>query len=205
MAEALPHREPFPTGKRLVGRLHSVRRRPIENRDQQIVLLRLVFEFFQKDELKRELRSLGKIASRDVVISPSAAQDFGVAPFTQALRVRSAHEPDAWLALAATRPWVEVVFGPSDDADVRNRFQEIWAFDVTDYTIVENPWPLGQHWVTSRIAAEEFGCSVATIHRRLVELHTLQSKWGQLLEQRTSGGHRRINLILLRHLWSLVD
>ncbi|MBW3542111.1 MAG: hypothetical protein KY476_17715 [Planctomycetes bacterium] len=180
------------------ARLLSVRPRPVENRNAPPQLLRLEFELFSLDEARREVRSLGKIASRDVIVVRGVGDDFGVAPFVQALRIRPPDDPAAWLRCAQRRPWVKLTFGEVDPADDRNLVKEIYAFACSGYKAFAYDYSLDEKWVGPRIAAQEFGVSEATIRRRI---DVLEADWGPTLVRRTSGGQRRVNLPLMKHVW----
>ena len=136
------------------ARLLTAKKRPIENQNGAISLVRLEFEIFQVFERGRQLRSTGQIACRDLVLWPGAADDFGVAPFAMALSVRDVCNPAAWSARAKQNAWVEIVFGPLDDRDVRNHFAEIRQFLPGGYTVVAYAYELSKQWVTTGEAAK---------------------------------------------------
>lgn len=188
----------YKTGQPYAGRLLAVDPRPIENdKSRKLALVRLEFEIFSRDDRRRELRSLGKIACRDLVISPDAASDNGVVFFAQRLGVRDPRKPEAWSARAAAGAWVEIVFGEPDGRDGRNRFADVRAFSPDGYTVVEYRYDLSNEWVRPEDAGDAVGKSASTI-RRFTKKHF--AEWGEKLERRTSGGHRLINLVVLRHL-----
>jgi hypothetical protein len=196
-ATAMP-RHAFKTGIPYPARLLAADTRTIENdKSRKLALVRLEFEIFQAFELDRGLRSTGQIACRDLVIHPDAAGDNGVVYFAGRLGVRHPHKPDAWSARAADGAWVETVFGDVDPSDDRNRFAKISSFSRDGYRVVEYHYEQADHWVTPEAAAGVLKLSAATIRRRVNE-HL--PDWGEALERRTHGGHRRINLLLLRHL-----
>ncbi|HJT34006.1 MAG TPA: hypothetical protein VJ783_18315 [Pirellulales bacterium] len=190
----------YETGRPYAGRLLAADKRPIENENRAIALVRLEFEIFSRDDRRRELRSLGRIASRDLVLSANAASDGGVRYFAQALGVHQAASPAAWSA-RAQEAWVEIVFGELDDRDGRNRFADVRPFSPDGYAVVEYQYDLADQWVTPEVAARTLKLSASTIRRRTKEY---LAEYGELLERRTPGGkrrgHRRINLLLLRHL-----
>jgi hypothetical protein len=167
------------------ARCPQPRRRPVLIRQAEAVFGR-----------RREFRSLGRIASRDLVLSASAANDGGVRYLAQALDVRDAANPAAWLA-RAQKAWVEIVFGEPDERDGRNRFADVRSFLPDGYAVIEYQYELSDQWVTPEAAARALKLSPATIRRRTKE-HL--AELGELLERRTPGGHRRINVLLLRHL-----
>jgi hypothetical protein len=187
----------FKIGRPYAGRLLAAVERPIENENRAIALLRLEFEIFARDDPRRQLASLGQIASRDLVLGPDAASDGGVVAFAAALGVSDARRPAAWSQRAAESAWVEIVFGPADVRDGRNRFAEIRGLSPDGYRVTEYPHELSSHWVTPDVAADALDFSATTIRRRTKE-HL--AEWGEALERRTAGRHRRINLLLLRHL-----
>ena len=190
-------RHAYETGRPYAGRLLRAAERPIENECRTVALVRLEFEMFSRHERQCELRSLGRIASRDLVLCPDAAGDGGVFVFAQALSVSDARRPAAWSKRAMQGAWIEIVFGPLDERDGRNRFAEIRIFSPDGYRVIEYQHDLSPHWVTPDAAAAGLKLSPATIRRRTKQ-HL--AEWGELLERRTRGGHRRINLLLLRHI-----
>lgn len=188
----------YAIGRPYVGRLLAADTRPIENdKSRKLALVRLEFEIFLRDDRQRDLRSLGRIASRDLVLCPGAAGDAGLVAFAQKLRVSDALRPAAWSVRAKEGGWIEIVFGSLDERDGRNRFAEIRGFSPGGYRIVEYQHDLSSHWVTPEAAARALKLSPATVRRRTKE-HL--AEWSEALERRTRGGHRRINLLLLRHL-----
>jgi hypothetical protein len=189
----------FQPGKEYPARLLAVRVRPIANEDSRVRLLRLEFEIFP--EFKGQLRSQGKIACRDLVIGPESARDTGVSRYARALGVHAEDRVEDWLAAEQGAPWVRIVFGEPDPEDDRSPFDEFEPFDLekSGCRVVEYDLPLGEKWVTPAEAADELGCSTATVRRR-VDQH--QAEWGTRLVRVTPGGHRRINLPLLREVES---
>ena len=189
----------FQPGKEYRGRLLAVRVRPIANGDSRLHLLRLEFEIFP--ESRGELRSGGKVACRDLVVGPESSRDTGVLRFARALGVRAEDRLADWLAAGQRAPWVRIVFGEPDPEDDRSPFVEFEHFDLatSECRIVEYDFALGGKWVTPAEAADELGCSTATVRRRLNQ-HC--AEWGTRLLRVTTGGHRRINLPLLRDLES---
>lgn len=196
----------YKLGQPYAGRLLAADTRPTENdKSRKLALLRLEFEIFSRDDRRRELRSLGKIACRDLVIGPDAASDNSVVFFAQRLGVRDPRKPEAWSARAAAVAWVEIVFGEPDGRDGRNRFADVRAFSPDGYTVVEHRYDLSDEWVKPEAASKALcalardgrGPSASTI-RRFTKKHL--AEFGELLERRTPGGHRLINFALLRHL-----
>ncbi len=191
-------REAFTPGLRYAGRVHAVRRRPIENRSPALALLRLEFEIFWIDDGQRRLHSLGKIACRDLVVTAGAADDDGVLSFAHAVPVARPENVDAWLALHDTRPWVTIEFGALDHEDDRNPFAKIFAFDPRGYTVREYDYRLDDDFVPLSASADALDTSVSTVRRRV---DILEAQWGGDLVRRTGGGQRRVKLSLLKHVW----
>jgi transposase-like protein len=181
------------------GRLLNVVRRPVENEKSAFVVLRLEFEIFHCDQVQRELRSDGQIASRDLMIGSGAADDGGVLRFARALGITEADSSAAWIACLRAETWVGIVFGSADEADSRHKFQKVRAFSPNErgYRIREFKFEMSKNWVTSGQAAKALDVSEATV-RRHTRRHV--AEYGPALERRTTGGARRINLNLLRHI-----
>jgi len=76
-------RHAYEIGRPYAGRLLAAAERPIENENRAVALVRLEFEVVSRDDRRRELRSLGRIASRGPVLGPDAANDSGVLYFSQ--------------------------------------------------------------------------------------------------------------------------
>jgi hypothetical protein len=189
----------YKQGQRYAARLLAIADRPIINQQPGLSLLRLEFEMFSWDPAKADLRSLGQIACRDLVIRPGAADDQRVVDYARALmgdRPQIA-SIDAWKQCARQGAWVTVVMGPLDDRDARNEFEKITPFSANDCRVIEFDYNLAGHWVAPGDAAKAMRVSEATV-RRYTRKHL--AEYGNALERRTPGGHRRINLILLRHL-----
>lgn len=191
-------REQFSTEREYAGRLLSVQRRPIENLNHKICLLRLEFEVFLIDQAKRKVRSLGKIACRDVVVTPGVGKDEGVAAYVQGLRVTQPDTPEGWEKCVSQRTWIKIVFDSPSSADERNPFKSVFPFNVADYAVKEYDYLIGANWVTPSVAAEEFGCSVSKLRRHV---DRLENEWSDRLVRRTKGKQRRVNLRLLKNIW----
>ena len=185
------HRSHFPPGMKFAARLLTVRER-------NVCLLRLEFEVFFIHAERKQLRSLGKIACRDLIVTAGISHDWGVAQFIQALSVLGPDRPESWFRRAKERPWVKIVFGGEDPEDERNTFESIFPFDVSGHEIFEYDFQVGGKWVGVGAAVEELDTSEATVRRRVDKW---EQEWGARLLRRTKGGQRRINLDLLRHLW----
>jgi len=191
-------RELFTTGQLYAGRLCSVERRPIENCSRSLALLRLEFAIYLFDESERRLGWLGKTACRDLVIVAGAALDPGVAGIVRALQVHRPENVESWLNLADKGPWVKIVFGELAAEDDRNPFRSIVPFDASGYTVPKRVQARTDRFVKPSVAADELGKSKSTVLRRV---DALQAEWSSSLVRRTRGGHRQVNLSLLRHLW----
>ena len=191
-------REHFYTDKTYAGRLYSIHRRPIENQDLKVCLVRLEFEVFLIDPDKKELRSLGKIASRDIIVTAGVAQDPGVSPYVRGLSVPNPNTPEGWENCIRQRPWIGIEFASPNSQDERNPFKSVSPFDATDHNVVEYDYRVGEKWVTLGVAAQELDCSVSKM-RRVVD--DLEREWSHRLVRRTQGNQRRVNLRLLKDLW----
>ncbi len=115
----------------------------------------------------------------------------------KALTVRRPERLDDWISLEERRPWVSIEFGGSDKRDMRNPFHSIYPFNPIGLQIEDFPYDQSLDWVTVGQAAKQLGCSQSKI-RRLVDSHE-QFHGGELVRP-TPGGHRRINVLLLRNL-----
>jgi len=186
----------FEEGQTRIARLLTVVERPIENHDRGLAVLRLEFEIFSCDPHQRRLESTGQIASRDLVVGLRAVSD-GVMKYAQALGVAEASSLAAWQRRARPNVWVSITFGPADPRDGRNEFKKIHPFSTEVYDIREFNVDLAKNWVASGEAAKAMGVSEASV-RRLTKKYL--AEYGSALERRTEGGHRRINLLLLRHI-----
>lgn len=188
----------YEVGRPYAGRLLAADARPIENdKSRKLAVVRQEFEIFARFDRDRELRSLGRIASRDLIVHPDAASDNGVAFFAQRLGVRDPRKPEAWSERAAEGAWVEIVFGEFDERDGRNRFADVRVFSLDGCRVVEYRYDLSGDWLRPEDAGKAVGKSASTI-RRFTKKHL--ADWGETLERRTSGGHRYINLLVLRHI-----
>lgn len=193
----MPARARLVANQQFPARLHAVVPRPIENRDLE--LLRLEFELFH--ELAGELRSQGQIVSQDVVVGDPLrlANDRDVRRYFVALRGSgSIDDPRRWRATAERRPWVQITFGPRNDATHRNYFDQIAPYDASGRSVVESPDDLAAPRATVREAARQLRKSDSTVIRKLNELEATYGTW---LVERTAGRHRRINLALLRQFF----
>ena len=192
-------RFPFSQDHACPARLFTVRRKPAEN--SRAKLIRLEFEVFTVQE-PRMLISTGKVACRDLILGQGVdlLSDGGTMPYIHALRLRAPNKLDSWLRLEARHPWVSIVFGPIDKAnDNRNSFAEIRLFDAAGYQIREYDYDLDKHWVRIGQAARSLRTSQSTVRRRVT---VWQTTWGEDLVRRTPGGHRFLNIRLLRNLWN---
>lgn len=178
------------------ARLLSVETRPLENR--ALVLLRLEFEIFE--EGPSGLRSLEEIASRDIVVGRTLnlPDDAGIVRYFRALRLRGRMDsPDAWKAALKLRPWVSIEFGPVEKADQRNSFASIVPYDAAGMPVLAASVDLKKGWEKVGKAAQELKRSKSTIIR-LVD--AAEVEFGGQLVRRSPGGHRLVNLKLLRRL-----
>lgn len=194
-------RHQFETNVVFAGRLHNVIRRPLENDPSVAVsLLRLEFEVF-RPIIDKVLRSNNKFACRELVIGQSlpANCDSSVSAYAAALAVdrRKIDSPEGWLALTQSRPWIEIRFGPASQVDCRQPFDRVVRFDPVGWQVEEFQYDRDKQWVSIRQASAVFDCSDSTIRRRV---DALKSEFGERLMRFTTGGHRRINIALLKHV-----
>ncbi|MEM9826239.1 MAG: LysR family transcriptional regulator [Planctomycetota bacterium] len=177
------------------ARLYRVTERSIENEtDGRVRLLRLEFEIFVQDQQRDVFRSTGKVASRDLLVGLPA--DPGVRRYQRALGIE-AENSAAWLAGDLVGRWVSIRFDSVDESDFRNPFASIKRRATPECDIVEYVGGLLDQWCGVSEAAEDLELSPATLRRRLA---ILEPTWGERLVRRTTGGHRRICLPLLRNL-----
>ncbi len=164
-------------------------------------LLRLEFEILLILDTPPAVSSSGKIACRDLVVGPAVdvSRDASLTAYADALGVRNPTSDRQWLNLANKVRWISVEFGPIDERDQRNSFQAIHPFELAGRSVREYDYSLDQDWVPVNVAADQLERSESTIRRRLAEL---EPNWGANLVSRTLGNHRRINLPLLRNLWT---
>jgi hypothetical protein len=194
-------RHQFDTNVVFAGRLDDVIRRPLENDPSiAISLLRLEFEVFHRIDGKL-LRSNNKFACRELIIGRAlpANCDSSVSTYAAALSVdrRKVDSPEGWLALTQSKPWIEIRFGPTSNVDYRQPFDRIIRFDPVGWQVEEYEYDRDKKWVSIRQASAVLRCSDSTIRRKV---DALKGEFGGLLVRFTDGGHRRINIALLKHL-----
>lgn len=179
------------------GRLDRVSKRPIENQFADTVLLRLEFLIFRSYE--RSLSTRGQIACRDIMLWPGMAKDPGVLRMANALRIEDAYSAEAWLAAPDRRSWITLRFGDPSPLDQRQPFVQIQGFSpvAEGFQLEKAPHQTDVRWATVQAVASELETSPSTV-RRLIDYH--EEEFGESLVRRTTGGHRRINLVLLRLL-----
>lgn len=191
----------FTPGRPYAGRLLQVSTRPLENDpNTKIALIRLEFEIYSRSDDERTLCSLGKIACRDLVIGPQipAAKDSGIMVYANALGLtKRVDSVDSWTGILPGSVWIEIVFGELDPVDYRNPFVKVSRFSPTGWKSKEFDYEIDKIWVTPEVAADDLECSTSKVRRTT---KTLYGEWGNKLERRTHGNHRRINLPLLRML-----
>lgn len=190
-------REQFLYAQSFPARLHSVAERPIEN--LQVKLLRLEFEVFH--QANNELRSQGQIVCRDVVIGESTRfkRDAGVVRYFESLHGAGPIDDVAtWRSLLTPPRWVRIEFGAREPETNRNDFKDITSYDIGTLKVIESKYDVRAERVTVGEAARKLKVSESTIRRRLQEL---EPEFGELLSYATAGGHRRINLALLRQFF----
>jgi excisionase family DNA binding protein len=188
----------FDTKPTYYGQLRCVSKRPIDNHDSRISLLRLQFLIFQKNSATR-LETKGKIASRDFILWTEMEGDSGIQRLADALRVRPALSVQAWLDAKGRQPWMAIRFGQPSPADQRQPFDDIRGFDpdAEGLEIRYVYYEKSGGWATVEEAASDLNVSTSKV-RRLVDFH--KEEFGEALVSLTVGRHRRINLTLLRLL-----
>ena len=199
------------------GKLIAVTQRCIENNREDVTLLRLEFEIYQRDEKRRELTALGAVASRDLVITSEAASDDGIRRYATALGVPRPDEPASWYGLQRRQKppkWLIIRFGETDERDFRQPFAEIQNFDPyaegAAFKILDEKIPADRalQYVSSTVAAK-FLCFRGDPHRHPSSktvnqfIDQKETEHGRRLVYRTPKGHRRINWRYLQQLWNM--
>ena len=191
----------FTPGRPYAGRLLQVTTRPLENDPTtKISLIRLEFEIYSRCDDDRTLCSLGKVACRDLVIGPQipVEKDSGIMVYANALGLSKRVEAiETWTGILPRSVWIEIVFGKLDLIDYRNPFVRVSRFSPKGWKSKEFDYEVDQVWVTPEVAADDLACSTSKVRRTT---KALSGEWGDKLERRTNGNHRRINLPLLRML-----
>ena len=182
-----------------IARLCNAMKRPVENTNNTLALVRLEFEIYRL--LKgQNLSSLGTFASCDIIVGAgaNAARDVGVRPFIKALAVRSPDTLRCWMELPGRKetPWVKIKFGEVDQLDERHRFEEISHFDSTPFAVTEHNMR-AKDWVKVREAAERLHVGKVKVRQRVDHY---EKTHGSRLVRRTEGNQRKINLRLLESL-----
>ena len=192
----------FPPGSVRPARLHAVRQRPLEN--LTVFLLRLEFEVFEEVPV-RILRSTGKIACRDLVVGRGLdlTTDLRIRSWASALALpdQLANNLKFWLSLGRKNqhlcPWIKITFGRTDSLDYRTTFQHVESFDPAGYSLRNYDYDLDEQWVSVGVVAQRLDMSEASVRRR-VSQHL--AEFGEQLERRTAGNHRRVNWLLFSNL-----
>ncbi len=195
-------RHNFRTNTAYPARLSNVVKRPIENAASvSITLLRLEFEVFSQFIEEKVLRSNNAFACRELVVGHPlpADRDSRIAEYVKALFCNSYTVDTArsWLELPRAELWVEIHFGPASQVDHRQPFMNINRYDPSGWQIQEYEFEQDCDWVTTGQASQSTGLSEATVRRRI---HAYENEFGERLVRRTSGGHRRISISLLKLL-----
>ena len=186
------------------AQLLRVTKRPLENGDEaKIYLLRLEFEIFQIAKDTRLLHAMDCVASRDIVVGSGLppVRAGRVLEYARLLKIKNIHDVAEWTELGrvSSRAWVAVTFGPTDETDFRNSFHSVQSFDSRNYEIRTRSTTRPTDWTTVSTAARELQTSCSTLRRRLP---ALEKTAPMKLVRKTNGGHRRINLPLLRNMWT---
>lgn len=191
----------FRIGLSYPARLSNVQKRNLENRRDDVALLRVEFELFQVDDAVT-LGSLGEYAARELVYFPGAEGDSGVRRISIALGMGERSSLQTWLRLsklaASQRPWVAIQFDPPSPEDFRQPFRNIRPFNAREYKIQEAHGDF-QGVITVGRAAQLLDVSENKV-RRWLAAHPPEI--AGLLMGRTSGKHRRINAKYLKVLWN---
>jgi len=202
-----------------VGKLIAVTKRPIENSDDNVWLLRLEFEIFRlSDENPQEsfLLPAGGVASRDIVVTPDAPADDGLMQYAECLRVRRPDILQNWYKLERlvqsksrrAERWIRIRFGPPDtEIDFRQPFLDIAPFAApgskrmrrASTTAVVRPARLKVSEICRLLRDRRNRHPSQDTVNRFVDRHAEQ--YGEKLVRFTEGGQRRINWYLCWHLW----
>lgn len=197
----------YSTDEDYAGRLSAVTRRPIENSDPKVLLLRLEFEIFLIDEFSRVLRDTQGVASRDLVLTSKAKQDKAICRYGTSLGVNDPRELKCWKVLERRRPWIKLRFAERDQRDFRQPFEQIEKFDCKGYEIDAKS---GRHSVASTYVPAKLiqetmkrsgtaePPSIDKINRKAEEFE----KHFPDVVQKTAGGQRRFHLKLFLQLWN---
>lgn len=195
-------RNQFDSQRWYVGNLVKVEKRPIENRPTagNYMVIRLDFEIYIVYEHDKRIHSRGELACRDIIIGADIdpRKDSGLSVYAGALEVEDVSSFSSWEDRVG-KVWIRLKFGGQREPETgRNPFELLERFDVAPYLIKRCRVPLAKPWVGIRTAAQFMGVSESTIRRKVDDA----DKSGiQGLIERTPGGHRKINLVLLRNIW----
>lgn len=191
----------FRIGQWYPARLARVQKRNLENRRDDLALLRIELELFQFVDAAT-LRSLGEYAAREMVYFPGADSDSGVRRIGIALGMGERCSLQTWLQRGilkpSQRPWVEVQFDLPNEDDFRQPFRKIQPFDARPYKVEEARGDF-QGEITVGRAAQLLHVSENKVRRWLA---TQPPEIAERLMRRTSGKHRRIDAKLLKILWN---
>ena len=191
----------FSIGKWYSARLAGIQKRNLENRRDDLALLRIEFELF-RDADAATLCSLGEYAAREFVYFPGAETDSGVRRITAALGMGERPSLQSWLQrsnqAASQRPWVQIQFDRPSLEDFRQPFRALRPFDCRGYKVQEARGDF-QGEITVGEAARLLDVSENKVRRWLA---AQRPDVAGLLMRRTSGRHRRIDAKLLRILWN---
>jgi hypothetical protein len=187
----------FQTTQDYNGRLSKVFERHIEN-SASVKLLRLEFEVFLIITPGKEMHYRGK-ACRDLLVGLPNPDD-GLTRYARCLGIKDESDPHEWLAAPNQMRWVTIWFGDPLDMDNRQPFLRIERLrNPNDWKIGSSSSLCEEAWVSIGNAAECFSVSASTVRRKIGDL---EPEFGERLVRYTGGSHRRINLHLLRHIWS---
>jgi hypothetical protein len=187
----------FDPNSTYAGRLDRISKRPIENQQADAMLLRLEFLIFRVNDGRLSTR--GQIACRDIMLWHGMEKDPGVTRMADALGIVDAYSASTWLAAGDRRFWIMIRFGNPSEIDQRQPFEEVRGFnpEAEGLQLEYASHQTDVRWATVHAAASQLDVSESTV-RRLIDCN--KEQFGESLVRYTAGGHRRINLALLRHV-----
>ena len=202
----------FDTDIEYAGRLVGITERSIENEAADLALLRLEFEIFVIDQESQPPRLLATacIASRDIIVTPSAKSDPKLVRYSDLLGMKDVKSKESWYAMeqlaSAGKPkWIRIKFGPPDEVDLRQQFSVIRKLELSEFTVIESEASTlhrGTFVKVSQVVRllrnENNEIPSDDTVNRFVD--RFKDKYGERLVQRV-GRQRQINWHLCWHLW----
>ena len=203
----------FDTDIEYAGRLVGITERSIENEAADLALLRLEFEIFVIDQESQPPRLLATacIASRDIIVTPSAKSDPKLVRYSDLLGMKDVKSKESWYALeqlaSAGKPkWIRIKFGPPDEVDLRQPFSVIRKLELSEFTVIESEAStlhrgtfVKVSQVVRLLRKENNEIPSDDTVNRFVDKYEV--KYGKRLVQKTVGRQRQINWHLCWHLW----